>query len=98
MEDLGFGNEVLDDESEELSVIAKTIVRYEKLNQNRPRIMVITNSDRPVTIAVGGHKDVEEYSFSVSVASITSNKLLDSNGAGDTFVGGFLARLCQIAK
>jgi sugar/nucleoside kinase (ribokinase family) len=58
--------------------------------------MVITNSEKAVIIAVGAHLQTEEYAFTVPVTPIEAKLLLDSNGAGDSFVGGFLAKLCQI--
>jgi len=59
--------------------------------------MVITNSELPVTIAVGPMVDGEEcQSFTVNVSLISNSLLKDANGAGDSFVGGFLAKLCKI--
>jgi sugar/nucleoside kinase (ribokinase family) len=34
--------------------------------------------------------------FNVEVVPVSSEKLLDSNGAGDSFVGGFLAKMCLL--
>jgi len=60
--------------------------------------MIITNSEKPVTVAVGAHGSNEAYSFTVPVNSVEQHLLLDSNGAGDTFVGGFLASVCLSLK
>jgi len=60
--------------------------------------MVITNSDQPVTIAVGAYENQEAITFEVGVTPVSSDKLKDSNGAGDTFVGGFLAKICMLLK
>lgn len=50
--------------------------------------MLITDSANPVAVAVNGE------SFNVPVVSLASNLVLDSNGAGDSFAGGFFAQLC----
>ena len=53
--------------------------------------MVITNSDQPVTVGVSHFAEDKSYAFNVDVTPVPHEKLLDSNGAGDSFVGGFLA-------
>ena len=65
MDDLGFDNENEKEELIELQNIAKTIVRFKKYNSTRPRVMIITNSEKPVIIAVAKYKDTDEYSFTV---------------------------------
>jgi sugar/nucleoside kinase (ribokinase family) len=37
-------------------------------------------------------------SFAVDVTPLEASLLHDSNSAGDSFVGGFLAKLCKITK
>lgn len=58
--------------------------------------MVITNSDKPVTVGVSAVGQDAGYVFNVEVVPVSSEKLLDSNGAGDSFVGGFLAKMCLL--
>jgi sugar/nucleoside kinase (ribokinase family) len=73
------------------------VTRFEKENTARPRIMIVTNSERPVTVAVGPWKgNTEASAFAINVKSVDKALLKDSNGAGDSFVGGFLALLCKI--
>ena len=75
------------------------VTKFKKENTARPRIMIVTNSERPVTVAVGpwqGNPDAS--AFSVNVKSLDKALLKDSNGAGDSFVGGFLAKMCKIIK
>lgn len=42
-----------DDEQVVLDNISKAVTKFKKENTFRPRIMVVTNSDRPVTVAIG---------------------------------------------
>lgn len=55
----------------------------------KPRTVVITQGVDPTVVAVSG--TVTEY----SIVALPKEKLVDTNGAGDAYVGGFLAGLCQ---
>jgi adenosine kinase len=75
-----------------------------KENMNRPRITIITQGSLP-TIAVwpkdfvqpphGSHNydDLEVHQYQPTL--VDSAKIVDTNGAGDAFVGGFLAQLAK---
>lgn len=58
--------------------------------------MIITNSGEPVTISIGPFRDQPQQCFTHNVIDIDKSKLLDSNAAGDSFVGGFFAKLSLI--
>jgi adenosine kinase len=58
-----------------------------KANGTRPRTVVFTQGSKSTIVAQNGI--VTEY----SVTQITAAQLVDTNGAGDAFVGGFLAQL-----
>jgi adenosine kinase len=64
----------------EISKIARTI-------GDKPRICVITQGAESTVVATEGK--VTEY----KVPPLEADKIIDSNGAGDAFVGGFLAAL-----
>ena len=49
--------------------------------------MIITDSQNPIAVASLGE------TFLVPAISLESSLLLDSNGAGDSFAGGFFAGL-----
>jgi adenosine kinase len=83
-----------DQKETDLEIIAKHIASYPKRNPLRPRVMVITNSENAVVLGIGAFKGKDHYSFSVKVEPVDIEKLLDSNGAGDSFVGGFLSKIC----
>ncbi|XP_067010590.2 uncharacterized protein Adk2 isoform X2 [Anabrus simplex] len=67
--------------------IAMKITQLPKLNKNRSRIAIITQGQNPVLLAKDGI--VNEF----PVAQLPPEKVVDTNGAGDAFVGGFLAQL-----
>lgn len=72
---------------EDLSAIALHICGLPKKNEQRPRIVIFTQGSKSTLVAKEGQ--VTEY----SVDPIPADKLVDTNGAGDAFVGGFLAQL-----
>ncbi|KAK2588986.1 hypothetical protein KPH14_001835 [Odynerus spinipes] len=69
--------------------IVLKIANMEKINKERKRIVVITQGSGPVLLA----KDDIVTEF--PVVKIPEEKVIDTNGAGDAFVGGFLAQLIQ---
>lgn len=57
--------------------------------KGKPRTVVITQGSSPTIIAVDG--ELREY----PIIKLPKSKLKDTNGAGDAYVGGFLAGLVQ---
>merc|ERR1711976_788377 len=53
------------------------------------RTVVVTQGCDPTVVAINGH--VKEY----PVIALPKEKLVDTNGAGDSYVGGFLAALSK---
>lgn len=71
----------------DLSEIALRIAKLPKQNESRSRVVVITQGSKSVLLAQDGK--VTE----VLVDRLSDDKIVDTNGAGDAFVGGFLAQL-----
>ena len=67
--------------------IALRISRLPKANGARGRTVVITQGASPTVIATAGR--VQAF----PVIALPADKLVDTNGAGDAFVGGFLSQL-----
>lgn len=88
--DILFGNEMEADtfakannlEAADRKEIALKISQMEKINDQRDRIVVITQGAGNVLVAKDGK--VTEY----PVTKLPEDKLVDTNGAGDAFVGG----------
>jgi len=95
--DYWFGNESEAEEfakSNELGTtdrkeIALKIAAWDKVNKAKSRIVVITQGADPAIVVQDGK--VTEH----PVISIPAEEIVDSNGAGDSFVGGFLSQLVQ---
>merc|ERR1719310_150531 len=75
-------------ESTDLEFIATRLSLIPSL-KTRKRTVVITQGSLPTIVAVNGQ--VTEYPILV----LPKEKLVDTNGAGDSYVGGFLAALSK---
>ena len=80
-ETAGWGNDV--------EGCALKIAALPKASGSRPRVVVFTQGKDPTIVAVGG--TITRF----PVALLPKEKLVDTNGAGDSFVGGFLAILAK---
>eukprot|EP00735_Rhodelphis_limneticus_P000846 TRINITY_DN11376_c0_g1::TRINITY_DN11376_c0_g1_i1::g.26363::m.26363 TRINITY_DN11376_c0_g1::TRINITY_DN11376_c0_g1_i1::g.26363 ORF type:complete len:370 (+),score=124.30,sp/O49923/ADK_PHYPA/51.32/2e-119,PfkB/PF00294.19/9.2e-63 TRINITY_DN11376_c0_g1_i1:64-1110(+) len=98
--DLLFGNEAeaatfakvmewKDEKGEVLADVSAIAVRIAGLDKkaNRSRVVVITQGSHDTVIVENG--EAKMY----PIKSIAKEKIVDTNGAGDAYVGGFLSRL-----
>ncbi|XP_066534285.1 adenosine kinase isoform X2 [Hoplias malabaricus] len=76
-------------ETKDIEEIAKKAQNLPKVNKKRQRIVVITQGKEGTVMAKGDK--VETY----PVIEIDQKEIVDTNGAGDAFVGGFLSELVQ---
>jgi adenosine kinase len=74
--------------------IAKAILNAPKKNHRRQRHVIITQGSQPVIVATKNSEgqDITEH---VELDKIPKDKIVDTNGAGDSFVGAFYAALIQ---
>ncbi|KAJ7333616.1 hypothetical protein OS493_017159 [Desmophyllum pertusum] len=95
--DILFGNETeagvfakeQDLGTEDLKEIAMKMAKLDKVNESRPRIVVITHGKEPTIVVKDGK--ATEY----PIIPIKEKDIVDTNGAGDAFVGGFLSQLAH---
>ncbi|CAL0309882.1 unnamed protein product [Lupinus luteus] len=76
-------------ETDDVEEIALKISEWPKASETQKRITVITQGADPVVVAEDGK--VKKF----PVILLPKEKLVDTNGAGDAFVGGFLSQLLQ---
>jgi adenosine kinase len=74
---------------EDLAVIAEKAAQLPKINDKRSRMVVFTQGANPTVVYHDGK--VTQY----AVPPVPSAEIVDTNGAGDSFVGGFLAGYTQ---
>lgn len=75
--------------TENLKEIGQKMTEFPKNNSKRPRVVVLTQGHDPVLLFEGG--TIREF----PVEELKEPDIVDTNGAGDAFVGGFLAQLIQ---
>ncbi|XP_023167700.1 adenosine kinase isoform X2 [Drosophila hydei] len=73
----------------DLREIGKRLVALPKINSARPRIAILTQGCDPVLLIQ--HDTVQEF----EVTRLAVHEIVDTNGAGDAFVGGFLSQYVQ---
>ncbi|CAL1297681.1 unnamed protein product [Larinioides sclopetarius] len=72
--------------TEDVEEIALKISELPKKNKLKPRIVIITQGENPVVLVKEGK--ITKY----PAISVKPEEIVDTNGAGDAFVGGFLAQ------
>ncbi|KAL7516560.1 hypothetical protein ACHAWX_001561 [Stephanocyclus meneghinianus] len=74
---------------DDLKEVALKIAASPKKNASKPRTVIFTQGSSSTIVACDGK--VEEF----TVTPLPKEQLVDTNGAGDAFVGGFLAGLLE---
>jgi len=72
----------------DLKGVAVALANWKKSNSKRQRVAIVTQGPLPVYVSIGGAAPLE-----FAVKDIDHSFIVDTNGAGDAFVGGFLAQL-----
>ncbi|XP_054715388.1 uncharacterized protein LOC129224866 [Uloborus diversus] len=75
--------------TDDIEDIALRIKNFPKENKSRSRIVIVTQGRGPVICAT------ENGIMHYPVVNLTQEEIVDTNGAGDAFVGGFLAQFIQ---
>lgn len=80
-----------------LKDVATAIAKWNKVNTKRPRSVIITQGKEPIILATAEHKDGETTVEiqEIEIPLLTKEQIVDTNGAGDSFVGGFLSQIAQ---
>ena len=70
-----------------------------KANKKRPeRVVIITEGSKPTIVVKANTESKLSSCTKIPVYMIDQSLVKDTNGAGDTFVGGFLAALAAGKK
>ncbi|KAF9260832.1 adenosine kinase [Marasmius fiardii PR-910] len=74
----------------DLAAVAKALFLQTKSNVARPRTVVITHGAEPTTVVSGADPDNAK---TYPVQALATSDIVDTNGAGDAFAGGFIGAL-----
>lgn len=84
-------------DSDDVGETAKKIALDEKVRKDVRRLVIITQGERPIIVAQ--HLEDNRVSLrSFPCRTIPKEEIVDTNGAGDSFAGGFLSQYMQGAK
>jgi len=72
------------------AAIAKAIALLPKANPSRPRTVIITQGPRSTVVVSSAEPDQPKV---FPVSSFKDEEIIDTNGAGDAFAGGFLGAI-----
>jgi len=71
----------------DLASVARAIALLPKSNPSRPRTVIITHGPKSTTVVSSDAPDSPKV---FDVHPLTDEEIVDTNGAGDAFAGGFL--------
>ncbi len=81
------------DATRPLKEIIQDLAKIPKKNTNKNRVFVITDGANPAYVCEYNFKENKvTYLNSFAVAPLDPKKIVDTNGAGDSFAGGFLSQ------
>ena len=78
------------------SNLAEILAKLPKKNKNKKRVFIVTCGPEPAFVAVyNPATEIMEFSGSFLPLFVEFESIIDTNGAGDSFAGAFLAYYCQ---
>ena len=74
----------------DLAAVGRAIASQTKANASRPRTVVLTHGPKSTTVVTSDNVDNPKV---YPVHALSDAEIVDTNGAGDAFAGGFLGGL-----
>lgn len=74
-------------DTKDLAAIAKAVAISPKSNKSRPRVVIFTHGAESTIMVSSAEPDIPKV---FKVSAIDDKLIVDTNGAGDAFAGGFL--------
>jgi adenosine kinase len=75
---------------------ANSLAMHRLLKQNDSRLIIVTCGKEPVLITKYDYKNSQfEFVIKQYVPIVSNDEIVDTNGCGDSFVGGFLSQYIQ---
>ncbi|BFZ53865.1 adenosine kinase [Savitreella phatthalungensis] len=83
-------------DTNDIAEIAKKLAVSSKVNANRPRCVIITQGSDSTIVARAESTSSDRATVDVKqVEKMPADQIVDTNGAGDAFAGGFLGALAS---
>jgi adenosine kinase len=80
----------------DLGNLCVELSKLPKANKNKNRVVIITSGPNPAFVTeFNFNTNAVEYSGSFSPPYVKEESIVDTNGAGDAFAGGFMASLVK---
>lgn len=73
--------------------VAVALAKWKKVNTKRGRISVVTQGKQPILVAIANEQGEIVSQKEYPIATLSSDLIVDTNGAGDSFTGGFLSQI-----
>lgn len=70
----------------DLSAVALALANLPKSNASRPRTVLLTSGADATVVATTGSEETKRF----PVTKLSEEQIVDTNGAGDAFAGGFI--------
>lgn len=77
--------------TEDTAEIARRLAEWPRASPDRKRLVVITHGPDPTLVTETGSSEIRSF----PTPYIPAEEIVDTNGAGDAFVGGFLSQFIQ---
>lgn len=81
------------DKDQGLKAVAMHIAKHKKNNTSKPRRVIITQQAEPIIVATHTDGQEEAEIKEYPIEKLNPEQVVDSNGAGDSLVGGFYSQL-----
>lgn len=78
----------------DLKDVSVAISKWKKHNTARPRVSIITQGKDPILVSIN-QEGQELVQKEYPIPLIAKDLIIDTNGAGDSFVGGFMSQIVQ---
>ena len=75
--------------------VAKMVAQWEKVNTKRQRTVIMTQGPEPTIVATSAGNSAEVTLELIAVPAVEKEKIVDTNGCGDSFVAAFVGSITR---
>lgn len=75
--------------------VAKMVAQWEKVNTKRQRTVIMTQGPEPTIVVTSAGNSAEVTLELIAVPAVEKEKIVDTNGCGDSFVAAFVGSITR---